>query len=95
MIVWHCDSQGATGLADRIRREFAAMAIDGLSADIRLTASFGLAQMQRGEGYGKLFARADAALYRAKEAGRDRVVADGQTNEGTNAIAAIGSAARA
>lgn len=95
VIVWHCDSQGAIGLADRIRREFAAMAIDGLSADIRLTASFGVAQVQRGEGYGKLFARADAALYRAKEAGRDRVVADGQANDGTNAVAAIGSAARA
>ena len=42
--------------------------------DHRLTASFGVAGRREGEGYGKVFARADAALYTAKQQGRNRTV---------------------
>jgi predicted signal transduction protein with EAL and GGDEF domain len=45
-----------------------------------LTASFGVAAWDSHEGYGKLFARADAALYAAKENGRNRVVGEGWDN---------------
>lgn len=41
-----------------------------------ITCSFGVAQLRQGEGLEKLFGRADAALYRAKEAGRNRVELD-------------------
>jgi diguanylate cyclase (GGDEF)-like protein len=37
------------------------------------TASFGVASLRQGEEIGTLLARADAALYRAKRAGRNRV----------------------
>lgn len=40
---------------------------------IHLTASFGVAVYQVGEGRASLFARADTALYKAKAAGRNRV----------------------
>lgn len=42
----------------------------------RQTCSFGVAQLRSDESAESLFGRADAALYRAKEAGRDRVEQD-------------------
>lgn len=41
---------------------------------LRMTASFGLAQRRDGESISQLLRRADAALYAAKDAGRDRVM---------------------
>ena len=38
-----------------------------------VTASFGVAQLQPGEGERQLFARADRALYEAKKLGKNRV----------------------
>ena len=75
-LIWNCDSASSVRLADRVRSRFATLAIDGVSPDMRITASFGVATWRTGEGYGRLFARADAALYRAKEQGRDRVVGE-------------------
>ena len=58
----------AVVLAERIRTRFEHMQIEGISDGVRLTASFGIAQWEPDEGYGRLFARADAAS-RAKQAG--------------------------
>lgn len=71
--VWNCPSDPAERLADRIRQAFADLKHPGLSDDIRLTASFGVATARDGETYEQLFARADAALYKAKSSGRNRV----------------------
>lgn len=73
ILVANCDEKQAAGLAERLRRSFARMQHDGLNADIRLTASFGVAGAREGEGYTRTFARADRALYRAKDGGRNRV----------------------
>ena len=43
---------------------------------VRFTVSAGVASLRRGEGVSALVARADAALYRAKAAGRNCVVSD-------------------
>ncbi|MEM7702036.1 MAG: GGDEF domain-containing protein [Pseudomonadota bacterium] len=74
VLVYNCEHQAAEGLANRIRRRFVDQEIEGLGPDIRLTASFGVTEWRQGEGFGKLFARADAALYKAKALGRDCVV---------------------
>lgn len=42
---------------------------------LRVTASFGVAQLAAGEGTSALVARADAKLYEAKQSGRNRVAA--------------------
>ena len=74
LFVWDCPAGPTRKLAERIRTRFEHMQIEGISDGVRLTASFGIAQWEPDEGYGRLFARADAALYRAKQAGRNRIV---------------------
>lgn len=55
--------------AERLRREVALRT--------PITMSFGLAEMHPGDrDYQDIYQRADAALYRAKQAGRDRVMLD-------------------
>jgi diguanylate cyclase (GGDEF)-like protein len=77
ILVWNCPKEPTLNLAERIRARFEQLPIEGISDDVRLTASFGVAQWVTDEGYGRLFARADAALYRAKEGGRNCTSADG------------------
>ena len=76
VLAWDCEESAAVSMANRIRTRFAAREMDGLPDDHRLTASFGVAGRREGEGYGRVFARSDAALYRAKENGRNRTVSD-------------------
>lgn len=62
-------------VAQGVRVGFSATTIpaSAIGNDRRLTASFGVAQWQPGEGYEDLLKRADAALYEAKNSGRDAV----------------------
>lgn len=62
-------------LADRLREMIAAEAVDTGAETIGITASIGVAQLEPGEDFGRLYARADAALYAAKAGGRNRVEA--------------------
>jgi diguanylate cyclase (GGDEF)-like protein len=55
------------------RSAFSGLAIDGLPDGRRFTASFGVAEQVPGEAISALLSRADAALYEAKNAGRDCV----------------------
>ncbi len=68
----------AARLAERIRRQLESkkwMLGSGVALGT-VTASFGVARRRAGESASDLFKRADAALYRAKSEGRNRVVAD-------------------
>ncbi|MEP2380908.1 GGDEF domain-containing protein, partial [Parasphingorhabdus sp.] len=56
--VWNCENDPAHRLAERIRQAFAILKHPGLSDNIRLTASFGVATARDGESYEQLFARA-------------------------------------
>lgn len=76
ILVWNCDLAPAHRLAERLRRGFGNTHFGALGEGVRLTASFGVAQWREGEGYGKLFARADKALYEAKQTGRNKVAAE-------------------
>ena len=79
LLVRDCTLEQAQKLAERIRQAFCEMRHDGVGEDISLTASFGIAACQQGEGYGRVFGRADAALYQAKQTGRNRVVTEADT----------------
>ncbi len=68
--------EAACAAAERVRRRFAANEVEIAEGEIlRVTASFGVAERGDGEPVEELIRRADDALYRAKDAGRDRVVA--------------------
>ncbi|MHA7818898.1 MAG: GGDEF domain-containing protein [Erythrobacter sp.] len=71
--VWNCPNEPAERLAERIRVAFAQLEHGEIRGGIRLTASLGLATAREGETYDGLFSRADEALYRAKDGGRNRV----------------------
>lgn len=60
----------------RLQCEFLRQGIAVLPIGIVVSGSIGVAQYRRGETPGELIARADHALYRAKNAGRDRVEVD-------------------
>jgi diguanylate cyclase (GGDEF)-like protein len=62
----------AYSLAERIRKSLADM--DLLDDNHAVTASFGISQLNRGEKTADLIKRADTALYRAKQSGRNRTV---------------------
>jgi diguanylate cyclase (GGDEF)-like protein len=72
------DLDGAYNFAERVRRRIEALEfplIDG-NGTLRVTASFGVASLAHAPGPDKdsLVAAADAALYRAKRAGKNRTL---------------------
>lgn len=68
------DADSATLVADRMRRALSESSLEiGPGSRISLTASFGIAQLGPGQASEQLLSTADAALYEAKSAGKDRV----------------------
>jgi diguanylate cyclase (GGDEF)-like protein len=68
-----CDARQAASVAERIRRAIAGEAIEVPKAKLGITISLGVAAGGGNEGGEALIRAADAALYRAKNAGRNRV----------------------
>lgn len=67
------DLQGAQECAERVREQTEAALVVDDDWQVRITVSIGVAQYNAGERIEDLLRRADAALYRAKEAGRNTV----------------------
>ncbi len=73
LLLVNTNSNDALEVVERIRRDVAAMPVNGPEA-IAMTASFGITGLRPGDtSLANLFARADRALYRSKVEGRDRV----------------------
>lgn len=72
VVLPHTEADRASEVCDRLRQRVAEHDWGSLATGLQVTISIGLAQAPRYEMEG-LFARADRALYRAKQAGRNRV----------------------
>lgn len=70
------DREGAVNLAERISSALQAETIRAGDVTLHVTASFGVAVMtEADENLGQILRRADEAMYAAKAAGRNRVIA--------------------
>ena len=68
------DATGAATMAERVCRALRAAPLhDAGGGVLKVTASLGAAEYCEGDDEDSLISRADAALYRAKGAGRDRI----------------------
>jgi diguanylate cyclase (GGDEF)-like protein len=76
MLLAETDLPGAVAFAERLRvaLELARIRLPGVEADVTITMSVGVAAFMPADGsLDAVLRRADAALYRAKNAGRNRV----------------------
>jgi diguanylate cyclase (GGDEF)-like protein len=90
------DVAEASKVAERLREQVGAAPVMVASGEVRVTVSVGVAVLgPPGDDIAGLMARADLALYRAKEAGRNRVRLFGEPDEGSAAappVMAVGPA---
>jgi len=75
VVLTNTEGAGADFLAERIRQSIEALEIEALSNHTSITISAGVAQLVTGDTAMSLLQRADELLYRAKQTGRNRVVA--------------------
>lgn len=76
----NCDITVAIDLVERLRRHIESMSLYAGDTEVKLTCSFGIAPYEPGASTEQFLANADAALYAAKQSGRNRVcIADGHT----------------
>jgi diguanylate cyclase (GGDEF)-like protein len=68
------DAEHATILANRIRANTELATVHSEGVSFKMTVSIGIAQFESGsDPFEQIVARADTALYRAKQQGRNRV----------------------
>ncbi len=77
VILPKCDLQGVVNFAERLRKDVADRPVKTDAADVPVTISLGCAVYMPNEKMTQFIERADQALYRAKENGRNRVEYDG------------------
>lgn len=76
MLLPGADMAQARRLCDELRRKVSALGFHFGGTPVKITCSVGLSDVRIEDTPDSVFERADAALYRAKQAGRDRVEAD-------------------
>lgn len=80
VILPETDTDGAYALAERLRKELAAMSVVNISGIIKITVSIGIAAYHPGDNANldSILAMADKAMFAAKDLGRNRVVSNGE-----------------
>lgn len=66
--------EGAMITAERVRSRIEALSFPAIGGDLKVTVSIGIADSRLSEDTAQTFKRADEALYRAKQSGRNRTV---------------------
>lgn len=74
LLLPNTDRQAAASVAQRLQDGLAILRLEHLASDVApwVTVSQGIASNVSGEGASQLLERADQALYRAKESGRNQ-----------------------
>jgi diguanylate cyclase (GGDEF)-like protein len=88
MIFPNASEGDAARHADKARRTLASLTLPGMLSKERITASFGVCAAERGMALFEVMEKADAALYEAKRAGRNRVAVHGAARRDARALAA-------
>lgn len=68
------DAAGARVIAERVRRYIESLSVSAEPQNIHVTASIGTAELNQDDTGQSLFERADGAMYKAKQLGRNRVI---------------------
>lgn len=76
VVLPNCTSEAAREVAERVRQHVGSDPIAIASTQVRITTSIGVAQWSSGQDLSDLIFRADVAMYRAKQKGRNRVEED-------------------
>lgn len=73
-VLSECDLLDAINIAEDLRQSIGRLRFNG-NGTFGITCSIGVSEWEKGDTIDRLLRRADVALYEAKRAGRDRVVA--------------------
>jgi diguanylate cyclase len=77
ILVPGADAKAALGIADKLRKQVETCGFHYRGSNVPITISCGVAGFGDADTPDDVFERADAAMYRAKQAGRNRSMADG------------------
>ena len=81
LILPETTQEDAQLLAERVCQGVRQLRFAGISPELAVTVSIGVAQFRRGESIGQTLARADEALLQASASARKGVLADGQAHD--------------
>jgi diguanylate cyclase (GGDEF)-like protein len=82
LVLPNCTAEAASEVAERVRQQIGQEPLLGAPPQVEITASIGVSQWRSGEQMRDLLHRADGALYRAKQNGRNRVEVENASEAG-------------
>ncbi|WP_457567154.1 diguanylate cyclase [Desulfurobacterium sp.] len=86
LILPEANQEAAYQVVRRIKKKLKNIYIPDIGRKIRVTFSAGIASFKDGDNVDSLFHRADVALYKAKERGKNRIELEGEESEGEEEI---------